>query len=102
MTLRIQRSAERQLVVLTLSGRIQADQLPDLEALLQSESSDGQIALDLRDVKLVDLDAVRFLAQREASGTRLINCAAYIRAWISQETNTIQAHGHADPNESGE
>jgi anti-anti-sigma regulatory factor len=88
MTLRIQRTAERKLVVFTLTGRIQADQVPELEALLQS--SDGDIVLDLRDVRLVDRDAVRFLAQQEAGGTKLRNCSAYIREWISQERNRLQ------------
>jgi hypothetical protein len=88
MTLRIQRTAERKLVVFTLTGRIQVDQVPELEALLQS--SDGDIVLDLRDVRLVDRDAVRFLAQQEAGGTALRNCSAYIREWISQERNRLQ------------
>ena len=90
MTLRIQRSVERRLVVFILTGRIQADQVPDLEALLTSESSDRRVVLDLRQVKLVDRDAVRFLADREAAGTELRNCSAYIREWITQEKNALQ------------
>lgn len=85
MTLRIQRSAKRESVVFTLTGRIQAGQVTELETLLQSESSDRDIVLDLRDVKLVDRDAVRFLAQSEAGGAELRNCSAFIREWISQE-----------------
>jgi hypothetical protein len=90
MTLRIQRSVERKAVVFILTGRIQADQVPDLEALLKSESSDRDIVLDLRQVKLVDRDAVQFLAGREAAGTELRNCSAYIREWIRQEKNVMQ------------
>ena len=77
----------------TLTGRIERDQLPDLEALLNSEGSDGDVVLDLKDVKLVDRDAVRFLAQRETDGAQLRNCAPYIRAWISQERNGTQPGG---------
>ena len=88
MTLRIQRATERKLVVFTLTGRIQAEQVPELEVLLKS--SDGDIVLDLRDVRLVDRDAVRFLAQQEAGGTTLRNCSAYIREWISQERIGLQ------------
>ena len=102
MTLRIQRSTERKLVVLRLAGRIQADQLQDIEALLQSESSDGQITLDLGGVKLVDRDAVRFLAECAAKGTKLINCAAYIREWISRETDATQTNGRSSRDGSGE
>jgi anti-anti-sigma regulatory factor len=84
MTLRIERSDERQSVVLKLTGRIQADQVQQLQALLRSEP-DHNVVLDLRNVKLVDRDAVRFLAQIEAEGTSVRNCSAFIRAWISQE-----------------
>jgi hypothetical protein len=90
MTLRIQRSVEQRSVVFILTGRIQADQVSDLEALLKSESLDRDIVLDLRTLKLVDRDAVQFLAGREAAGTKLRNCSAYIREWITQEKNAMQ------------
>jgi hypothetical protein len=90
MTLRIQRSVEPRSVVFILTGRIQADQVPDLGALLQSESSDREIVLDLRNVRLVDRDAVHFLARSEGAGTELRNCSAYIREWITQEKNAMQ------------
>jgi anti-anti-sigma regulatory factor len=87
MTLRIQRSVERTSIVFTLIGRIQAEQVPELQGLLGSEPSDRDIVLDLMYVKLVDRDAVQFLANRERAGAELRNCAAYIREWISQERN---------------
>ena len=87
MTLRIQRSVERERVVFTLTGRIQAAQVPDLLAQLRSESTAHGIVLDLEQVKLVDRDAVLFLALSEALGARLRNCSAYIRKWIDQERN---------------
>jgi STAS domain len=90
MTLRIQRSVEPRSVVFILTGRIEADQVPDLEALLKSESANRDIVLDLGHVKLVDRDAVQFLARREAAGTELRNCSAYIREWITQEKNAIK------------
>jgi hypothetical protein len=90
MTLRIQRSVDRMSVVFILTGRIQADQVPDLQALLRSESSDLDIVLDLTHIKLVDRDAVQFLASREAAGTELRNCSAYIQEWITQEKNALQ------------
>lgn len=77
-------------MVLTLTGRIQADQLLDLQALLRSESSGLDIVVDLTHIKLVDRDAVQFLATREAAGTELRNCSAYIREWITQEKNALQ------------
>lgn len=84
MTLRIQKSVEHKRVVLTLVGRIQANQVAELEALLRSET-DHSLVLDLKDVKLVDLESVRFLATSEAEGIELTNCSAFIREWISQE-----------------
>ena len=87
MTLRIQRSIERELVVFTLTGRIQADQVPELLAFLRAESSAHGIVLDLDQVKLVDRDAVLFLALSEALGAELRYCSAFIRKWIDQERN---------------
>lgn len=91
MTLKIQRLVEHERVVFTLTGRIQAVQVPELLALLRSESPAGRIALDLEQVKLVDRDAVLFLALSEAFGAELRNCSAYIRKWIDQEMNTPQS-----------
>ena len=102
MTLRIRRTVARQRVVYTLTGRIQADRLADLETLVKSERPGSEIALDLKDVKLVDREAVRFLGQVEADGTELINCAGYIRAWISQEANGSEPRTHGESNGPGE
>lgn len=90
MTLRIQRAAERKIVLFRLIGRIQGDQIPAPQALLRSETSDFRVAPDLKEVKLVDLDAVRFLAESEANGITLRNCSAFIREWILQETNRMR------------
>jgi anti-anti-sigma regulatory factor len=87
MTLRIQTSAEGEQVVFTLAGRIQADQVAELQTLFESGLTDNNIVLDLKEVKLVDRGAVRFLAHHEAEGARLRNCPAYIREWILQERN---------------
>ena len=87
MTLRIDISDEHERVVFTLTGRIQADQVSELQTLVHSELPDHNLVLDLTEVKLVDRDAVRFLAQMEAQGARLRNCSAFIREWISRERN---------------
>ena len=89
MTLRIDISDERERVVFTLTGRIQAEQVSELHRLLQSELPNHNLVLDLKEVKLVDRDAVRFLAQLEEAGTRLRNCSPFIREWISQERSRI-------------
>jgi len=99
MTLRIHRSIESKLVVFTLTGRIRSEQVPELVALLKSESSPHRIILDLEQVRLVDRDAVLFLAQCETLGARLRNYSAYIREWINQERKAHQ-NGAEDPLES--
>jgi hypothetical protein len=88
MTLKIHRLVEDEQVVFALTGRIQAEQVPELLALLKSESPAYAIALDLDQVKLVDREAVLFLALGEAHGVELRNCSAFIREWIHQERNT--------------
>jgi anti-anti-sigma regulatory factor len=90
MTLRIQKLVEHKQVVFTLTGRIQAAQVPELLALLKSEPSVHRVVLDLEQVKLVDRDAVLFLALSETRGTKLRNCSGYIREWINQEWNGLQ------------
>ena len=38
-------------------------------------------------MKLVDREAVSFIARCEASGIRLENCPAYVREWIRHEVD---------------
>jgi anti-anti-sigma regulatory factor len=85
MTLRIQISENGEVVVFTLSGRIRAEEVAELQRLFEVEGQDHRIVLDLKEVKLVDRDAVNFLARCEANGTRLENSPAYIREWIGRE-----------------
>jgi hypothetical protein len=81
--LRIQRKANGK-VVFTLSGRIEADDIDELRRLFELEDISRKIALDLRDVTLVDRDGVKFLAVCEVNGIELENCPAYIREWIGR------------------
>jgi anti-anti-sigma regulatory factor len=90
MTLRIDISDEHDRVVFTLTGRIQAEQVTELQALMKSDLPDHSLVLDLREVKLVDRDAVRFLAGIEAHGARLRNCSAFVREWISRERDGMK------------
>ena len=83
--LRIQRAAAGGIVVFTLSGRIQADDVEELQRLFDLEATKQHLTLDLHEVKLVDREAVRFLARCEAEGITLVHCLGYIRAWIEQE-----------------
>jgi hypothetical protein len=72
-------------VVIKLSGRMDAENLDELETLMNSERDGRRIGLDLKDLTLVDQDAVSFLKRCEADNITLRNCPAYIREWITRE-----------------
>jgi len=82
--LRIQRTANGD-VVLTLSGRIDKEHIPELEALIAAEGKDRRIILDLKDMTLTGQDGINFLAQCEAAGIGLANCDPYVREWITRQ-----------------
>ena len=84
--LRIQRRESGD-VVFTVSGRLAADNVSELAALLAAEPAGRTLVLDLKDVVLVDRVTVRFLRERERDGIALRNCPPYIRAWIARETD---------------
>jgi hypothetical protein len=88
--LKIQRKANGD-VVLTLIGRLAADNVSELSALLAAEPADRAVVLDLKDIVLVDRDTIRFLLAREGAGITLRNCPAYIREWIAREEELAEA-----------
>jgi hypothetical protein len=82
--LRIERSIIGK-AVFTLSGRIQTDDIEQFQQLLLAETPGQLVMFDLRDVTLVNQDAVTFLADCEAKGIKLESCPLHIRNWINQE-----------------
>ena len=81
--LKITRSANGE-VIFTVSGRMDAEHLAELEMLFGSEANGCLITLDLKDLTLVDQDAISFLERCEAGNIELKNCPAYIREWITR------------------
>jgi hypothetical protein len=81
--LRIQRSANGR-VVFTLSGRIEAEDVKELGRLLALETAGQQMVLNLKDVTLVNQDAITFLLNCEEDNIKLENCPAYIREWVER------------------
>jgi len=59
--------------------------LAELQKLLESETDDHILVLDLKEVKLVDRDVVSYLVSCEAKGVNIANCPSYIREWIERE-----------------
>ena len=82
--LRIQREANGQ-VVLRISGRLHADNLTELKKLIESDETDRRIVLDLRELTLVDHEAVGFLRECDSDGIELKNCPPYICEWIARQ-----------------
>jgi anti-anti-sigma regulatory factor len=83
MTLRIERSAQQRFTVFTLTGRMEAEHVRELKELFDSDYRN--IILDLRELRLADRDAVRFLKGCEGDGMKLQNCPAYVREWMDRE-----------------
>src|SRR4029077_17268559 len=84
LMLRIERSANGY-VVFTLSGRMQTDDIEQVQQLLVVETPGQPVMFDLRDVTLVNQDAVTFLAGCEVKGIKIESCPLHIRSWIDQE-----------------
>jgi anti-anti-sigma regulatory factor len=82
--LKIQRTANGD-VVFTVSGRLAADNVSQLSALLAAEQDGRTRVLDLKDLVLVDSDAVRFLRVCDRNSIVLRNCPPYIRAWMARD-----------------
>jgi anti-anti-sigma regulatory factor len=77
--------ADNGAVVIKVSGRMDAENVGELEALIRAEVRGRRIVLDLKDLTLVDEGAVSFLRRCEAESIQLKNCPAYIREWITGE-----------------
>jgi len=71
-------------VTLSVSGSINEHEVETLRASLEQER--GRVAIDLKDVLLVDRDAIEVLAMAESNGVELRNCPAYVREWVTRET----------------
>ena len=85
--LKIERTLSNSENVFTLTGRIGSSDVQTLKASM--EQSEMPSALDLAQVDLINLDAVRFLASLELRGIELRNGRPHVRAWINVERRRI-------------
>lgn len=83
MTFKIEKASSGEDTVLRISGRIDPESLLELKRHLEGVA--GKIVLDLKEVTLADLAAVRFLGACIRDGIELRNCAPYILEWIRRE-----------------
>ena len=83
MTLRMERFSMRRGTRIRLSGELRNEQLNDLRTEL--ERGGPQVTLDLDELNLVDIDAIRFLIACSAQGVKVVNSSHYIREWMYRE-----------------
>jgi len=83
MTLRMERSSVGRGTRIRLSGELRNEQLNDLRT--EIERGGPQVTLDLDELNLVDIDAVRFLNACCAQGVKVVNRSLYIREWMYRE-----------------
>jgi len=83
MTLRMDRLPGRHGTRIRLSGDLRNEHLDDLRS--EIERGGPQVTLDLDELNLVDIDAVRFLNACGAQGVKIVNCSPYIREWMYRE-----------------
>jgi hypothetical protein len=82
--LRIQRSANGE-VIFTMSGQMDEESIPELQTLISAEANGCRIVLNLKDVTMVNEDAIAFLERCESNRITLENCPPYIREWITRQ-----------------
>jgi hypothetical protein len=63
--------------------------------MLKFSSAKPPTVLDLEELELIDVEAVRFLNTCETNGMLLLHCSPYIRKWMAQERDR---HGFPDIN----
>jgi hypothetical protein len=85
--LRIDTVSRDSRTVLRLMGRITTDEVQELKARISDASA--PVALDLEQVRLVDLDAARYLAAARRCGVELRRLPAYVRRWLELESSRL-------------
>jgi ABC-type transporter Mla MlaB component len=84
---RIEKSSNKPVTVLRLSGYIRSEHLAELKEQIDSVAKAAKTVLNLEELRLVDRAAVHFLGCCEADGIELVDCPLYVREWITQERN---------------
>ena len=82
MTLRIERVQTR----IRLIGQFRTEHLDQVNG--QIERCGSPTVLDLEELELVDVEAIRFLNACQAKGISVLHCSPYIREWMSRERSS--------------
>jgi hypothetical protein len=83
VTFKIEKYRGRHSTTIRLIGRMRAEHISELDKEIRE--SESNIVLDMEELDLVNVEAVRFLGMCETQGVTLVNCSPYIRDWIGKE-----------------
>jgi DNA helicase TIP49 (TBP-interacting protein) len=83
MTLKIERISGKRRTRIRVSGEVRAEHLDQLKA--EIERAGLPVALDLKEVHLVDIECIRFLNACVAEGISVLHCSPYIKEWMFRE-----------------
>jgi hypothetical protein len=85
MTLRIVADVREDGTTIRLIGRMRAEHIEHVRA--EIAASRAPAALDLDEVTLADVEAVRYFVAAERQGIVLRHCAPFIREWMAREAD---------------
>ena len=86
--MKIEKDSHGGAVTIRMSGDFQREHIAELERQLEDRTL--RMILDLKEVTLVDVDFVRFLAACQSSDIKIVHCPKYIREWISRERQVMR------------
>ena len=96
MTLKIERIRSG----IRLSGEFRSEQLDQVKA--EIELCKSRAVLDLEELNLVDVEAVRFLNVCKAKGISVLHCSPYISEWMLRERSRPEARARKRKKERGD
>ena len=83
VTFKIETVPDKSSAVIKLIGWLRSEHLAELRGKIAT--SGRPVVLEMAEVTLVHVEAVRFLDACESQGVELRHCPAYIREWIAGE-----------------
>jgi hypothetical protein len=83
MTLKIERHAEGERVILHLVGNLRTEHVEELKAHISAANRAN--ALDVGGISLISVEGIRFLNSCAASGVSIANASPYISQWMALE-----------------
>src|SRR5258707_13858072 len=81
VTLRIEKDSDGQTMTLRLIGRMRREHIEEVKA--QIKAGGPNVTLDLNEVRLVDLDVIRFLATWQTEVIAIVQCSRYVNNRIT-------------------